>query len=409
MRIAMVGLRGFPARAGGAERAAECLAGELVRRGHEIIVYGRRDYLRDAPPWQGGEVALTSGIMGKHLETFTHTATAVWDLMMRRGVDVAHVHSPGPALWSWAAALAAKAVVFTVHAADWRRDKWSLPAKMMLNLGLGIGMRVAREVTAVSRPLAAELSERFGRDVTFIPNSVRAVQPVRPGPVLSDPRWSLSPDRYALFVGRIEPEKRLDVLLKAWKKASADLADYRLAVVGDFMSTPYGRDCRGNAPGGTVFLGPQHGDRLAELYSNAAIVVQPSVLEGMSLVLLEAAAYGRCILSTEIPENVAVLGDSGAYFKGDDVDELSVLICRYLRSRRDRSLLGSRAQSVVASRPSWRDIAITMERTYRRALGLGQPRLIGRGLRTSVEGHYNYNGAYRTPSTRLPRVLEDSR
>jgi glycosyltransferase involved in cell wall biosynthesis len=408
MRIAMLGLRGIPARDGGVERVVECLADELAVRGHEIIVYGRRSYVDGAGQWQGGKVVLTAGVGGKHLETFTHTATAIWDLM-RRGVDVVHVHSPGPALWSWLPALGAKAVVFTVHAADWRRDKWSFPAKMMLKLGLGIGMRVAREVTAVSQPLAIELSERFGRDVTFIPNSVRPAEPVAPGPVLSDTRWPLSPDRYALFVGRIEPEKRLDVLLKAWRKASADLEGYQLAVVGDFMGTPYGRECRRNAPEGTVFLGLQHGRQLAELYSNAAIVVQPSVLEGMSLVLLEAASYGRCILATKMQENVAVLGDCAQYFKGDDVDELSALICRYLSSEPDRCFLGNRARSAVASKPSWRDIAITMESTYRRALGLGQRSLIGGRLRTSMEGHYNRNEAYLTPNTTLKRVLEDRR
>ena len=408
MRIAMLGLRGIPAREGGVERVVESLADELAVRGHEIIVYGRRGYVHGDPPWQGGKVVLTAGFGGKHLETFTHTGTAVWDLM-RRGVDVVHIHSPGPALWSWVPALGAKAVVFTVHAADWRRDKWSLPAKMMLKVGLGIGMRVAREVTAVSEPLAIELSQRFGRDVTFIPNSVRPAEPVAPGPVLSDPRWSLSPDKYALFVGRIEPEKRLDVLLKAWHNASADLAGYKLAVVGDFGSTPYGRECRRNAPERTVFLGLQHGRQLAELYSNAAIVVQPSVLEGMSLVLLEAASYGRCVLATRMQENVAVLGDSGAYFKGDDVDGLSALICRYLRSRRDRSLLGSRVRAAVALKPSWGDIATAMESTYRRALGLEQRSWIGGRLRTSVEGHYNRNEAYLTANIPLKRVLEDRR
>jgi glycosyltransferase involved in cell wall biosynthesis len=287
---------------------------------------------------------------------------------MRRDVDVVHVHSPGPALWSWASALTGRAVVFTVHAADWRRDKWSLPARMMLNLGLRVGMRVARRVTAVSQPLATELSERFGRDVAFIPNSVRPVEPVEPGPVLSDPKWGLSPDKYALFVGRIEPEKRLDVLLSAWRRACGDLPDYKLAVVGDFAGTAYGRQCRRNAPDRAVFLGLQHADDLAELYSNAAIVVQPSVLEGMSLVLLEAAAYGRCILATRIQENVSVLGDFGVYFSGGDVDELAALMCRYLGSEPDRRFLGDRARSAIFLKPSWSDVADLMERTYRLAL-----------------------------------------
>jgi len=368
MRIAMLGLRGLPARGGGAERVVECLADELAQRGHEIIVYGRRDYLRDAPPWKGGKVILTGGLPGKNLETFTHTATAACDVL-RRKVDVVHVHSPGPALWSWLAGLRAKAVVFTVHAADWRRDKWSLPAKTMLNLGLGMGMRIAKQVTAVSQPLATELSERFGRDVKFIPNSVPAVQPVAPGELLNDPQWGLSPDKYALFVGRIEPEKRLDLLLDAWRMASPSLAGYKLAIAGDFTSNSYGRQCRKNAPDNTVFLGLQHDQALAELYSNAAIVVQPSVLEGMSLVLMEAAAYGRCILASKIQENVDVLGDSGVYFNGDDVNELSVSMCRYLNSRTERSSFGGRARLAVAAKPSWNEIAGSMERIYQLAIG----------------------------------------
>ena len=367
MRIAMLGLRGLPARGGGAERVVECLSDQLALRGHEIIVYGRRDYLRRAPAWAGGKVVLTPGLGGKNLETFTHTATAAWDVLWRN-VDVVHVHSPGPALWSWLAGLRAKAVVFTVHAADWRRDKWSLPARAMLNLGLNIGMRVARQVTAVSESLAGELSQRFGREVSFVPNSINPVQPVGPGPVLGDPKWGLEADKYLLFVGRIEPEKRLDTLLKAWSKASAKFPDCKLAVVGDFNSTSYGRKCRKSAPDRTVFLGLQHGSALAELYSNAAIVVQPSVLEGMSLVLLEAAAYGRCILAARIPENMSVLCDSAVYFNVDDVDELAALICRYLDSEPQRTVFGGRARLLVSAKPSWADIAISMERIYRLAL-----------------------------------------
>jgi len=367
MRIAMVGLRGLPARGGGAERVAECLGDELALRGHEIIAYGRRDYLRGAPRWRGGQVALTGGLGGKSLDTFTHTATAAWDVLRRR-VDVVHVHSPGPALWSWLCALGARGVVFTVHAADWRRDKWPFAARCTLNLGLGIGMRIADQVTAVSEPLAMELQKRFGREISYIPNSVGRVKCVGPGRLLGDPNCALKPDKYVLFVGRIEPEKRLDVLLEAWRKASLSFPGFKLAVVGDFAGSAYGRKCRQDAPDRTVFLGLQHQRTLAELYSNAAIVVQPSVLEGMSLVLLEAAAYGRCILATRIQENMRVLGDAGIYFDGGDVAELSTLICRYLGSETRRSALGDQARLTVAAQPSWADIAVSMERIYELAI-----------------------------------------
>jgi hypothetical protein len=51
-------------------------------------------------------------------------------------------------------------------------------------------------------------------------------------------------------------------------------------------------------------------------------------------------AYKGCILALELPESPAVWSDCGLYFKGGGVDELYALICRYLRSDRDRFLEG---------------------------------------------------------------------
>ena len=48
MRIAMIGLRGLPARAGGVERHVEELATRLVDRGHEVTVFCRPGYAPEA-------------------------------------------------------------------------------------------------------------------------------------------------------------------------------------------------------------------------------------------------------------------------------------------------------------------------------------------------------------------------
>ena len=134
MRIAMIGSRGIPARIGGVEHVVEDLTRHLVARGHDVIVYGRKHYLAGAGQPQAGRCIVTAGLSGKHLDTFTHSASAACDVL-RRKVDVVHIHSPGPALWSWLPAMAALPVVFTVHAPDWQREKWSLPAKCVIRGG----------------------------------------------------------------------------------------------------------------------------------------------------------------------------------------------------------------------------------------------------------------------------------
>jgi len=359
MRIAMIGSRGIPARVGGVERVIEELTRELASRGHEVIVYARPYYVAGASAPPAGRTIVTPGLRGKHLDTITHTATAMFDVL-RRGVDVVHIHSPGPALMSWLARACDKPIVLTIHAADWKRRKWSAPARVMLKAGLDCGMRLAGAVTAVSEPLAAELSRAYDREVIYVPNAVR---PVQPRPLKAIRRWGLRDEQYALYVGRIVPEKRLDLLLRAWATMGRSQP---LVVVGDAGQNSYGRRCRRRAGRNVLFTGPQYGEVLAELYSHAALVVLPSDLEGMSLVLLEAAAYGRCILGADIPANIATMGDSILYFSSGDIGELCGQIGRSLNAEALRRDFGRRARAHVGSKYSWPASAEQMESIYRR-------------------------------------------
>ena len=361
MRIAMIGCRGLPAGTGGVERVVEAVSDELTARGHEVLVYSRRHYVGDLPGPPQIQRIITPGLAGKHLDTFTHTATATCDVL-RRGVDLVHIHSPGPALWSWLPALARLPIVLTVHAPDWRRAKWSTGAKLMLRVGLALGMRTAAAVTAVSRPLAEELSRRYGRRVEYIPNAPSALSSSGGESVEA---MGLTPGRYGLYVGRIVPEKRLDVLLRAWREAGADVP---LVVVGHVGEDPYGRRCRELGFECVRFVGEQLGPALAALYANAAMVVQPSVLEGMSLVLLEAAAAGRCILAARTPEAVDTLEDNAEYFESDNIGELSSLIRRCLEEEALRSQKGRQARRYVEAHYSWPSAVDRLEAVYRQAV-----------------------------------------
>jgi len=365
MRIAMIGSRGVPARSGGVERVVEELARELSALSHEVLVYGRREYVGNRH-CDTAKVILTGGLRTKHLDTFTHTATAAMDVL-RRKVDLVHVHSPGPALWSWLPALAGLPVVFTVHAPDWQRQKWSPIARAALLAGLRCGMSTAKAVTAVSKGLAEELTARFAREVHYVPNAVRPVEPL---PAERIRRWGLAKDNYVLYVGRIEPEKRLDMLLAAWEQV--DTAR-RLVVVGDFEERPYGRLCHRRAGDGVLFVGPQYGDVLGELYSNAALLVQPSALEGMSLVLLEAAAYECCVLAANIPANRLNRCCGGfVYFNGGGIGELAEEIRRLLGDEELRRALASDARPRVLSEFSWSKTARRMLEVYNIALQEGR-------------------------------------
>ena len=365
MRIAIIGSRGLPAGIGGVEHVVEELTRELSARGHEVLVHARRGYLRawpSRPQADGVRVIPTPGMAGKHTDTITHTATAMWDVLRRR-VDVVHVFSPGPALLSFLPRAAGLPVVLTIQGPDWAGARWSRPARWALLAGLGCGMRCASEVSAVSLSLRDFLADKYAREVQHIPNGVR---PARYGPPRTIGRWGLKPQEYALFVGRIVPGKGVDLLVRAWRVLGTAMP---LVIVG---AAPGERDyaarCRREAPASVRFVGPRFGGCLAELYSNAALVVQPSRAEGMSLVLLEAAAHGRCVVARDIPANREALGEAMAAFREDSAEALAEAIGTCLSDGALRERIGQSARGRVIQRFGWAGIAGKYEELYRRAV-----------------------------------------
>ncbi|MDY7010947.1 MAG: glycosyltransferase family 4 protein [Planctomycetota bacterium] len=361
----MIGSRGLPAALSGVERVVEELTVELTALGHEVLIYARPWYLRKQSrlTWTGsGRVITTPGLAGKNTDALSHTASAMWDVL-RRNVDVVHVHCAGPALLSFLPAAASLPITFTVHAPEWDRARWSRLGKLALRTGLNCGMKFASAVSAVSLNLRDYLADAYNREVEYIPNGVRAVQLRRPDKIGG---WGLKTEGYCLYVGRIVQEKRLDLLIGAWREMKITVP---LVIAGDGRQEPgYEAECKRQANELVRFVGPQFGTELAELYSNAAVVVQPSELEGMSLVLLEAAAYGRCVVAREMPATRDALGDGVVTFAGDSVEALGETIEKCLNDPALRRSTGAEAKRRVTEQFSWPVIARQYERLYQCAV-----------------------------------------
>ena len=161
--------------------------------------------------------------------------------------------------------------------------------------------------------LQAEVLSRLGvpdERLAVIPNGV---DPERwaPAPAgveaadLQTLRQRFAGQRVFLYMGRIATEKNVEALLRAWRLVQP--AGCRLVVVGDGPLRPSLMQVYGDAEG-VHWWGyePEAQKRLA-LLQLAEVFLLPSLVEGLSLALLEAMASGTACVATDAGADGEVL------------------------------------------------------------------------------------------------------
>ncbi len=354
----MIGSRGIGSNYGGIERVLDHLCPELAALGHQLDVYCREDLV---VPYRDGIRSIpTPSVGGKHFENLSRSSYAL--LRSVRRCDLIHFHAVGPGILSSATRLLHQPSIVTVHALDQRREKWGPGARICLSLAERTLVANADAISVVSERLRRYFLERYDLRTGFIPNGMSRQPPIAAGPVLSE--LGLEPQRYLLFASRLTPEKGCHDLITAFNQVGTDM---RLVIAGTSGASDYIASLRAQAdPAKVVFAGHRSGEQLVELFSNAYLFVLPSYIEGMSMALLEALSFGIAPLVSNIPENRAVIGDTGFFFPPQDIAalrrELELLIGR-------PDLVASMAARLVSLRqPDWAEVASQYDRLYRRAL-----------------------------------------
>lgn len=366
-RVVFLGLRGIPNIQGGVEKHVEMLACELAAHGWDVEVIGRRHYLPHASStsWNGIRVLPLWAPRKMALEAIVHTFLGVWFAALRRP-DILHIHAVGPALLVPLARLLGLKVVVTHHGYDYERQKWGGLARRVLKLGESFGMRLSHGRIAVSNHVAQTMISRYGASVAFVPNGVTISQHRPQTGILRE--FGLQPKRYVLLAARIVPEKRQADLIRAFAKC--DSPGFQLVLAGDAeFETPYSRKVRslaGTVPG-VVLTGFQTGDRLAELFANAALFVLPSSHEGMPIALLEAMASGLPVLASDIPANKELGLPADDYFPLGNIDALAAALAAKMKNPLSEEQARAQMRHVELAY-SWPSVAEKTLEVYRSLL-----------------------------------------
>ena len=364
MRIAILGTRGIPASYGGFETFAEHLSTRLVARGHEVTVYGRAHYVSPRQlEYHGVQLQVLPTIRHKYFDTVVHCFLSSVHAVSGR-FDAALICNAANAPFAPILRLTGTPVALNVDGLEHKRKKWGwlgrryyLAAERLATILPNVMVTDAQVIQDyyLARYDAKSEMIAYGSEVERRPDRA-AVR-----------RWRAEPNRYVLYVSRLEPENNARLVIEAFKKVRTA---YRLLIVGD---APYAHDYitdlkeRARGDKRIVFTGFVFGQDYRALQQNAYCYVHATEVGGTHPALLEAMGYGNCVLTLATPENIEAVGDAGIPY-ADEFD----LAEKLQRVLRDGSLVQSyrhRAQIRVQRYYDWDRVVDQYERLFAQMSG----------------------------------------
>lgn len=239
--------------------------------------------------------------------------------LRRGGFDVIHLHEPLAPSVTIPALLAHPApVIGTFHAAGHRT-----PYRWLGSLPRSLAGRIDARV-AVSEPAAKLARHHLGGSYELLFNGIDVAR-FRATPRTDD-------GRTVLFLGRHEPRKGLEVLLRALPSLPAEVV---VRVAGDGVDTARLRQHHRSEPR-ISWLGRLTDDQKITQLCAASVLCAPSLHgESFGMVLLEAMAAGTPIVASDIPGYRALRDEGGALVlvpPGDPV-ALAAAVRRVLSDR----------------------------------------------------------------------------
>lgn len=368
LKIAMLGLKGLvlTGEAGGVERHVAELAPRLVQRGHQVMAYVRQRFTEGAAKeFKGVRLKVLPSVPTKHLDTITHTFLASVHVLFQE-VDIIHYHGIGPATLAWIPRLFKRSatIVVTFHSLDRFHQKWGWFARRYLRYAEWAAVSFPHYTIAVSHGIQDYCRRHFKAETEYIPNGANLYP--YPG---SDrlPQWGLKPGSYFLTSARLVRQKGIHHLIAAYDGFESE-KQLVVAGAGDDAPGSYAVWIKSLAAGNSsvIFTGFQTGDTLRQLIANCYLYVHPSEAEGLSVSILEAMAAGRCVLVSDIPENIEPIDHSGLTFTNADPRDLHDRLRQLLNHPEIVEELGAKGRDWIRREYSWDRVADSTERFFRR-------------------------------------------
>lgn len=394
MKLAFIGGRDIYS-VGGIENWMLHLSERLAKMGHEVIVFC--ESTRDSVRFHGDVKVVyvkapRSPYFCKIVASYRATRAA-----LKAGCQLIHYNVWPSAVWAYMAEKKGVPTLLMGHGFEWKRSKYNRLEQWLLRKMEERAARRHKHIILCSQEQTDWYVNHYDaeRKVQTIPSAVNLPAPVpasAPAPAALVPDSALNaspasaplaPARTLLYMGRISPEKNVDLLIRAFENVqlaseqASSHTEARLLIAGNLdLKTRYGRKIKAMMAANphVEYVGEVSGEKKVALLRRADVFCLPSSIEGLSIALLEAAAYRIPIIASDLRSNHEALGSYAFWVAPGDIHSLEACLHRSLATSEEQlTQYVEKAYERVAQHYTWDKVAAQYEQYIRNLLDANRP------------------------------------
>ena len=361
-KIAIIGTVGLPAKYGGFETLAEHLVTHLSDHFDFTVYCSQKKYKKEeqVKNYKGAKLKYipleANGVQSIPYDTISILhAVFTSDVLLILGVAGAWI-LPFVRLFS------NKKIIISIDGIEWKRDKWSMTAKLYLWWAEKIAVRYShidisdnesiQDYTALRYQTLSRVIE-YGADHTLV---------VKPTSQDYEKYFFLK-NEYAVKVCRIEPENNVHLVLEAFRIQQ----QMRLVIVGNWNNSDYGKELKetyANTANISLF-DPIYNQREIDLIrGNATLYIHGHSAGGTNPSLVEAMYLALPVLAFKVSYNITTTENKAIYFSTSEelIKQLNTFSTEQLND------LKAEMKAIANRRYTWKVIAKQYELLIQEAL-----------------------------------------
>ncbi len=348
-RVSIIGTAGIPSSYGGFETVAENLVERLNSR-ISFVVYcsryasGMKNKRADKVPYPDTRLVFlplkANGIFSilYDIVSIFHAVFAS-DVLLILGVS-------GCLILPLIRIISRKRIIVNVDGMEWKRSKWSTPAKWFLYLSWLSAIRFSSIIISDNRCIRDYINQEFGKKSKLIEYG---------GDIIAGRKTALSEEdfpfinkTYALSICRIEPENNIEMILEAFLSEK----DLNIAVIGNWDSSSYSQKLREKySSSGNIYLTDAIYDRsiLCEIRKRSSLYIHGHSAGGTNPSLVEIMFYDVPVIAFDVCYNRETTENKAFYF--NDRDSLILLLREFTGQKIKKP--GHRLAEIAERRYKW--------------------------------------------------------